>query len=427
MSINLSGLSTENAPPAEAPLRLFLVSPIALVLAGILLLGHGDLVLRSRWSSQTLACVHLIVLGSITPVMCGALLQLAPVLMGAPLARPTALATGTGIGLVIGSCAMATGFFWQLDGVLWVGGLLIAMTLIGYSLYLFSALHRARAGQRTAHSIRLAAVSLLLALALGTTLVAARTGWIEVSNYQRLIEIHLMWGIGGWIGLLVLALGMEIIPMFYVAPNYPVVLKTWLPRIGFLGLLLLLLAWWLPADHFRVPLTITVMCVHLTFAGYSLLIEQRRQRPRRDATLWFWQFGHLSVFCAALAWWLSANATVVGLLLLSGALAVVCGSLLKIAPFISWLDLQQAQIAYRRLDVKLPRVRQLLPDRTANQLVGLFLAVVALLLLGSLSRGEFARAGGGALIAFALLFGAALVNLERTRHATRGQLSKATT
>jgi di/tricarboxylate transporter len=117
----------------------------------------------------------------------------------------------------------------------------------------------------------------------------------------------------------------------------------------------------------------------------------------------------------------------VGLWLLSGALAVVCGSLLKIAPFISWLELQQTQIAHQRLDVKLPRVRQLLPDRTANRLLGLFLAVVALLLLGGLFRGEFARASGVALIAFALLFGVALVNLERTRRATRGRFSMAAT
>ena len=98
----------------------------------------------------------------------------------------------------------------------------------------------------------------------------------------------------------------------------------------------------------------------------ALRIERLRQRPRRDANLWLWQASHVMISAAFLAWLSGAPASLTGSLLLGGALSFVVGSLIRIVPFLSWLDLQQRRIAARCLRVKLPRLRQLLTERSAN-------------------------------------------------------------
>ena len=41
--------------------------------------------MASRWAPAALATTHFLVLGALAPVMCGALLQMSPVLLGAPI------------------------------------------------------------------------------------------------------------------------------------------------------------------------------------------------------------------------------------------------------------------------------------------------------------------------------------------------------
>lgn len=91
--MDLSGLSPDKAPPVEAPLALFYLMPLFIGLAGMVLLWQGDQVLASRWAPATLAATHFIVLGALAPVMCGALLQISPVLLGAPFPRAPHCAT----------------------------------------------------------------------------------------------------------------------------------------------------------------------------------------------------------------------------------------------------------------------------------------------------------------------------------------------
>ena len=85
--MNLGGLSPDKAPPVDAPLGLFYLMPPFLALAGLVVAWQGDQVLLSRWTPAALAVTHFLVLGALAPVMCGALLQISPVLFGTPFPR----------------------------------------------------------------------------------------------------------------------------------------------------------------------------------------------------------------------------------------------------------------------------------------------------------------------------------------------------
>ena len=85
-------LSFENAPPFAAPLRFFLTAPLFAALAGLLVMIEGPALFASRWTSGTLAATHLLTVGFMLQVMLGALIQILPVVAGADLPRPLALA-----------------------------------------------------------------------------------------------------------------------------------------------------------------------------------------------------------------------------------------------------------------------------------------------------------------------------------------------
>ena len=117
-------LSFENAPPFSAPLRFFLTAPLFAVLAGLLLVIEGPVVFASRWTPGALAATHLLTVGFMLQVMLGALIQVLPVVAGADLPRPLALARAVHVGLTGGGLLLVGGFWFGLPWAL-AGGLTV--------------------------------------------------------------------------------------------------------------------------------------------------------------------------------------------------------------------------------------------------------------------------------------------------------------
>ena len=76
------GIQPEQGPPLTIPLAFFVMAPLAVAAAGLILLSH-DFVFVWRGLPATLAIVHLATLGFLTSVMLGASYQILPV-VGSP-------------------------------------------------------------------------------------------------------------------------------------------------------------------------------------------------------------------------------------------------------------------------------------------------------------------------------------------------------
>lgn len=423
--MNLSGLAPENAPTADAPLGLFYLMPVFLTLAGALVWVAGGDVMASRWTPAALATTHLIVLGALAPVMCGALLQISPVLLGASFPRVQLISRLTSAGLAGGSLTLAAGFLWQIPALLAAGGLCAAA---GLSVFILGAVHALASGSgpgEPLRAVRLAVTALGITFILGLALVLARLGLLHLPQHLRWVDAHAAWGISGWIGLLVVAIGTELIPMFFVAPAFPPVLRRWLPAATFVVLASATIGYLLPQSTLSASGLVAVLfSVYLLYTAVALLLEQRRQRPHRDATLWLWQLSHLGVFGAAIAWLSGANASTIGALLLGSALSFTIGSLVKIVPFLSWLDLQQRRQRSGNTTVTLPRLRVLLPERRATAIAVTLIAGISLIAVGT-PRPELAQLGGVLLFLCGTLLGYALLQAGRMRRAVMRQLGGA--
>lgn len=423
--MNLGGLSPDKAPPVEAPLTLFYLMPLFLGLAGLVLAWQGDQVLASRWAPAALATTHFLVLGALAPVMCGALLQMSPVLLGAPYPRVRLVARLTAAGLGLGGVLIGGGFLFTRSGLLLSGGFVAIAGLLVFLAGSYRALSAASGRRETLWAVRLAALALAVTIALGLTLAMVRYGWLELPQHLRWIDMHVAWGLAGWVGLLLAGVGMEIIPLFYISPAFAGGLKRSLP---FAVSVLLLLALGLPG--LAAPLSQTLwqglvaalFVAHLLYNANALYVERRRQRPRRDANLWLWQLSHVAVFAAFFAWVLDASNSLVGVLLLGGALSFVIGSLMKILPFLTWLDLQQRRVAGGHMQVSLPRLRALLPEGLANAVALMLGAAIGTTLSGALVP-FLTTLGGILLMACAALLAYALARAAMIRRGVIAQFT----
>ncbi len=359
-------LRLDETPPISVPMRFFLTAPAFALAAAALLAVHGSQTLISRWAPATIALTHLITLGFVTQVMIGALMQMLPVVAGAPLPRLRFVAWAVQLPLVFGTAAFAAG--------LWLGRALllgVGVVLLGVGFFLFlaaAALALARVPQvhPGVTAMRLALGALALTVLLGIALGLERSGVpILPGSGRALADIHFAWGLVGWVTLLVIGSAYQVVPMFQLTAAYPVRLQRFLVPAIFVALLVssTLHVLVVPAI-LRDVAALIVLAGPAVFALVTLRLQARRRRRQPDATTRFWQLGMASGLAAvanvvALPWPDEARgALLVGVLAIVGfASCVIHGMLYKIVPFLAWLHLHQ-----RGIRCVLPNMKEILPD-----------------------------------------------------------------
>ena len=342
------GLKLEQAPPVSAPLRFFLTAPLFALLAALLIAWRGPEMFSSRWTPSLLAATHLLALGFVTMTMLGATMQILPVLAGAPLPAPLALAGFTHAALTLGTLALAGGFLYSDAALMQAAAVLLALGLGVFVFFVWFALARASSLDS---ALALAAVALAVAALLGSALASARGGWMSTLASRVSADLHPAWALAGWVGLLVAAVSVQVVPMFQMTPSYPPTMR----RLFSTVVLMLLAAWsvlkWFAPDQvvtLVAGLALAAACI--LFAAVTIELQRRRRRRVADVTLWFWRAGMISTVMASLLWaarllGLSSGEIdiALGVLAIAGAaMSLINGMLYKIVPFLAWFHLQAA-------------------------------------------------------------------------------------
>jgi hypothetical protein len=401
-------LSLEQTPPFSVPLRFFLTAPFFAAIAGVLLLWYGPEVLTSRWSSVTLALTHLLVLGFLTMSMIGALLQILQVVAGVVVPQVRLTAGIAHLFLTLGTIALSTAFLTSESNIfkLALPALLTAFVwLLGACCY---GLWRTEASSATLTAIRLSLVALAVAVGLGAT-VASAFAWPRSLPLMQLTDFHAAWGLLGWIGLLIIGVAYQVVPMFQITPIYPRSITRWLVW----GLFLLLILWTFVTTF--LPITLRTHSTWLPFVivtGYAafsittLYLLWHRKRPKPEASTLFWYTGLLSLLgCAGL--WLTGKLLpdvaqapsyplTLGILFIVGfGYSVTNGMLYKIVPFLVWYHLQnQLEVGV----IRAPNVKQIVPDRFAKRQFCVHVAALLLLIEATVWPDQIARMAAVAFI-----------------------------
>ncbi len=393
-------LSFEQAPPMAAPFRFFVTAPLFVVLAGLLLVVIGPDMLASRWTPGVLALTHLLAIGFMLQVMLGAMIQILPVVAGANMRRPLAVARIVHLLVTAGALCLASGF---LD--LWPAAYMAAIGLlgIGTGLFLVAAIDSLCAVPSTSATIagfKLALVGLFGVASLGLALAGGLAGEWTVP-FVELTQLHANWGLAAWgLGLLS-AVAYVVVPMFQLTPGYP----AWFSRyfgwavLALVGLLSLVLLLWgeEPAGVFQS----VIVALSAAFCGMTLALQARSKRARPDATQRFWRLAMFCGLAACLLWalahmlpvfdYLDSWPLVFGVLLFAGGfMSVIVGMLYKIVPFLVWLHLQNRGQGR----VTAPNMKMVLPEAPMLRHYRIHLGTCLLLLAATLLPSWLARPAG---------------------------------
>ncbi len=387
--MNYAALSLEQSPPLSVPMRYYLTAPLFTMIAAVILVWQGPDALTSRWTPSLLAVTHFLTLGFLAMVMFGSVQQILPVLMGSPVPRPR-LVSRTIHGLMsIGILFLCSGFLLN-QAVLFQA----AVVFLGSGAGLFIAivaycLVRAQSGHATVTATALAITALAITVSLGLYL-AAGYGWTAIPQSHLLTNLHLAWGLPGWVALLIIGVSYQVIPMFHVTPDYPRPVTRWLSKLLFLGLVIWTIAS-LTIHELRWTAGLAAVCLAI-FALATLNLKRRRRRRLPDVTLNYWQLAAASLLAAVVCWTaeqllpgLAIPPVLLGVLLVVGfAMSAVSGMLHKIAPFVIWLQLNNQRKIQGRIQGKIPTMKQIIPETSARWQLRLQTTALGLLLGASL-------------------------------------------
>jgi hypothetical protein len=382
--LNYTALSLNQAPPLSVPLRFFLTAPLFLAAAALLLMLGGDDLLAGRWSPTMLALTHLVTLGFLGICMVGAVQQLLPVLLGTPLHSPRLVATLLHLPMVAGIATLVAGMGLSQPLLLQLGSDLLLPALLLFILVTASCLWRSPSRHATVAAMGLALLGLLLLATIAVGLLLSGQWHTPMAHpYTRL---HIGWGALGWIGALLMGVAYQVVPMFQITPEYPVLLRRWLiPTLA-----LLLLGWslslvWLPQLS-PLPGHLLALLM-LLFAGQTLWLQEQRRRRLADVSLDFWRLAMGSLILAVLTWvgaqWYDGPRLelLAGVLFLLGfATSAVNGMLYKIVPFLVWLHLNNRLQARGSWQGGVPNMKQIIAVSAMRWQFRLHLVALALLL-----------------------------------------------
>jgi len=333
-------------------------------------------------------------------IMLGSLFQIVPVALGGQLPASPKLGQVVYVGLTGGTLLLAVGLLVpHLPFVIQLGLIMLAVAFITFLVITFAGVQSVKDAGPSRNGVRIALVALFITVVVGL-LLGLRVSGIQVGTLdRRWTDLHALWGIAGWVALLVAAVAFRVVPMFQKTPPYP----AWLENRLIRTLLLALCLWTIGQvgvtlqneTYWGSILSIGKLLVGaslLVFAITTLYLQLKRDKREWNITVWYWRFGLLSLITGIgvtyWAWWNSPDVS--GSWLAGGAvliflgfpISVINGMLYKIIPFLVWLHLTMTAQATGKSRREVPGVKNIIAAKlTIIQFVFHCIAILLLTLL----------------------------------------------
>lgn len=342
--MELNGLSIDQAPPISAPLRFYLTAPLFAVVAGFLIFFSDATLLMSRYSMDSIIITHVLTIGFLGFIMLGSLTQMLPVLAGVIIPKVDLIAKLSHIFLVLGTISMLFGLalgssYLEIAAILFLGvGFSMIITVISLAIVKVKNFNPTVKGMAT--SLIFAIFTVLMGLFLLYTYVNE-----DLAAYRNMIaNVHSVWGIFGFAGILIIGVTFQVLPMFYVAPKFKRFCKkrvVWLISGG--------LVIWLITSIFAESYSIIGKAwIALFFWAFSTTVWRKlsaRRRPISDVTVWYWRVASAFLTLGSFLWifdeYFKHEYIVMVAILIGGGviLSIMIGMLYKIVPFLVWFHL----------------------------------------------------------------------------------------
>jgi len=398
----MTQISSDFAPPFKMIEPFFKFGSIIYLLSTIALLflnsnaGLNDL--------NIVGWAHLFLLGFVMVIIFGAMAQLVPVVLEVGHSSvdlyyvifPT---------LALGSIIMVIGF-WFLPSALPYGGILVLVSMAIFLIETFMTLKKSESNTLTVKCVKAGNIFLTIAIVIGFLMSLAIGTGISV-DLSRLLPIHIVLVLFGYVTITVIGLSMVLLPMFGLAHGYDdsdvnlsfkvivysVITYSIAQLIGFtfLGYLALL----------------SIAIGIILYLKQLLILYKIRARKLID--IWykyiyvaFISLGLSLIFGLIWLFFDTQNALKVAIWLLTmGFFAfVINGHLLKIIPFLVWFERFSPLVGKK----KVPMLHEMLPNREVEFAFWFSMAGISIGAIGLLFGSDSLFKGGVVLLAFGALF-----------------------
>jgi hypothetical protein len=397
-----AGLATPNTGSIYLAAEHFAAAILYLLAGAVGLVWIApDLAMGAYVSPRVTGVTHLFTLGWLTTTIFGALYQLLPVALAAPL-RSTRLGHvsfwtfAPGAGLF--GCGVADG-----STILHDAGLcLVAVGIVLAVFNIGSSLPQSRSRDETWTAVSIALAFLLSTLVLGTVLLHnIHTGFLEEARV-RMLAIHLHVAIVGWALMMIVGVSHRLLPMFLLAHGAD---TRWTKRsLASLGVGVLALGIGLATGRIAImwtgvaALEAGVACfLYQAFSFYRVRVRKKidvGMRFAATALAFLATAAVLGPFVLARGDGHARLATAyVAVGLLGGIVLYVAGFFYKIVPLLAWTVHYRDQMGKERV----PTVAEMFSARVAHMQLAAMASGVTLL-GGGIGAGSSIVTRAGALL-----------------------------
>lgn len=334
------GLSLDQAPPISVPFRFFLTAPIFGVLIGIMFFLFPIDIVGNRYSPVTIGIVHLFTLGILSMIIFGAMQQMMPVLAGAVIPKAKLFGFVVHSTLTLGTLCFAGSFIYDINFLLHAAVSLLSISFFTFFIASTKLLFQVKFLTSTVNAMKLFSVMGFLTAVFGVVIAFNHINASIPSNHYFFVNTHIILGLLGFAVLLVMGVAFQVIPMFYVAKDFPKFVQDKMPMFIFGLILAFAMFLFIGVDIYLLKLLLAVLLIVFSFNALNSL--NNRRRPVFDVTLWYWKTS-LYFFIFSMLNWLFVpqdSPFLVSIMFAFGFLySLLQGMVYKIIPFLAWFHL----------------------------------------------------------------------------------------
>ncbi len=352
------GLSLDQAPPISVPFRFFLSAPIFGVLISFVLFFAPFSEISNQYSHFAIGLIHLFTLGILSMIIFGAMQQMMPVLAGAIIKKPRLFANVVHSSLVLGTLFLSFSFIFEIKNLLFIGVIFLAIAFLTFFIMSIKLLFNVKFLTSTVKAMRLFSLAGLITLFLGLYLAFSHINLSFSENYYIVVFLHILFALFGFALLLIMGVSFQVIPMFYVALDFPKFVQNKMPLILFILLFVSAVFLYLGINFLILKIIFVTLIINFCFYGLKSL--NNRRRPVFDATLWYWKFSLSSLIISMIIWlfnFFESNYILAIVFAFGFLYSLLQGMVYKIIPFLSWFHLSSKGY------FKLPTIREFIDEK----------------------------------------------------------------
>lgn len=340
----MQGLSLDQAPPYKIPLFYYMTGAFYLLLFSGTLFYEG-LHVGSRYDSTAIVLTHLLTLGFFTHIMFGTLFQMVPVIIGEAYKNVEFQAKMILFVLNLGTLAFMVYLVADIKLFMTVAILFLGTALLYFAIYSLLTISKTKDKNPTVKTFLTALVFLALGAVFGIMALLQHSG---IMGGERYGDIHFSIMVFGWVFMLFSGVAYKVLPMFYVAREYPIWIKNYFYILVSLTLFSTLLSTFFEFET-GIKLSKTVLALlALVFAVTTIVILKNRKRARKDSTVDLFYFANINLAVGAVIWIIAVVFDLqldflLGILFgLGFVYGLINGMLYKIVPFLTWFHLSSS-------------------------------------------------------------------------------------